>query len=178
MLFAFLDDLGIALFISVIAIIYLIVSNGGYMNGDASMINEGFTKEMSVDRETSVRYSRVMANKADDSDLPAFINPAFDQDDVSDDMTDEALSSGKGGPRTVRKFYFFVFSLQNPKKLRTFELSRLSNVRALQTFERSSPPDFRTQGSFIHINSGQIFERDLVSSDSVAKSATQKRWVF
>ena len=47
-----------------------------------------------------------------------------------------------------------------------------------RSFERSSPSNFRTQGSFIHINSGKIFERDLVSSDSVAKSATQKPWVF
>ena len=46
------------------------------------------------------------------------------------------------------------------------------------SFERSSPSNFRTQGSFIHINSGKIFERDLLSSDSVAKSATQKPWVF
>ena len=42
-----------------------------------------------------------------------------------------------------------------------------------RSFERSSPLNFRTQGSFIHINSGKIFERDLVSSDRVAKSATQ-----
>ena len=28
-------------------------------------------------------------------------------------------------------------------------------------FERSSPSNFRTQGSFIHINSGKIFERDF-----------------
>ena len=47
-----------------------------------------------------------------------------------------------------------------------------------RSFERSSPSDFRTQGSFIHINSRKIFERDLLSSDSVAKSATQKPWVF
>ena len=45
-------------------------------------------------------------------------------------------------------------------------------------FERSSPSDFRTQGSFIHINSRKIFEHDLLSSDSIAKSATQKPWVF
>ena len=47
-----------------------------------------------------------------------------------------------------------------------------------RSFERSSPSNFRTQGSFIHKNSGKIFERDFVSSDSVAKSATQKPWVF
>ena len=47
-----------------------------------------------------------------------------------------------------------------------------------RSFERLSPSTFRTQGSFIHINSGKIFERDLLSSDSVAKSATQKRSVF
>ena len=45
-------------------------------------------------------------------------------------------------------------------------------------FERTSPSNFRTQGSLIHINSRKIFERDLLSSDSVAKSATQKPWVF
>ena len=43
-----------------------------------------------------------------------------------------------------------------------------------RSFERASPSNFRTQGSFIHINSGKIFERDLLSSDSVAKSVTQK----
>ena len=42
-----------------------------------------------------------------------------------------------------------------------------------RSFERSSPSNFRTQGSFIHINSEKIFERDLLPSDSVAKSATQ-----
>ena len=47
-----------------------------------------------------------------------------------------------------------------------------------RSFERSNLSNFRTQGSFIHINSGKIFERDLVSSDSVAKSATQRSWVF
>ena len=47
-----------------------------------------------------------------------------------------------------------------------------------RSFERSSPTNFRTQGSFIHVNSEKIFERDLISSDSVAKSATQKPWVF
>ena len=47
-----------------------------------------------------------------------------------------------------------------------------------RSFESSSPSNFRAQGSFIHINSGKIFERDLLSSDSVAKSATQKLWVF
>ena len=47
-----------------------------------------------------------------------------------------------------------------------------------RSFERASPSKFRTQGSFIHINSGKTFERDLLSSDSVAKSATQKPWVF
>ena len=47
-----------------------------------------------------------------------------------------------------------------------------------RSFERSIPSHFRTQGSFIHINSGKIFERDLVSSDSVAKSATQKTLGF
>ena len=47
-----------------------------------------------------------------------------------------------------------------------------------RSFERSSLSTSRTQGSFIHINSGKIFERDLVSSDSVAKSATQEPLVF
>ena len=42
-----------------------------------------------------------------------------------------------------------------------------------RSFVRASPSNFRTQGSFIHINSGKIFERGLLSSDSVAKSATQ-----
>ena len=47
-----------------------------------------------------------------------------------------------------------------------------------RSFERSSPSNLRTQGSFIHINRGKILERDLVSSDNVAKSAMQKPWVF
>ena len=48
----------------------------------------------------------------------------------------------------------------------------------LRSFERSSPLNFRTQGSFIHIKQQKIFERDLLSSDSVAKSAIRKPWVF
>ena len=44
-------------------------------------------------------------------------------------------------------------------------------------FERVSTSNFRTQGSFIRISS-TIFERDLLTSESVAKSATQKPWVF
>ena len=47
-----------------------------------------------------------------------------------------------------------------------------------RSFERASPSNFRTKGSFIHINSGKIFERDLLSSDGVAKSATRKPLVF
>ena len=47
-----------------------------------------------------------------------------------------------------------------------------------RSLERASPSNFRTQGSFIHMNSRKIFERDLLSSDSVAKFATQKPWVF
>ena len=62
---------------------------------------------------------------------------------------------------TAIEMHFVVFSLRNPK-----------------SFERSSPSYFRTESSFIHINSGKIFERDLLSSDSVAKSATQKPWVL
>ena len=42
-----------------------------------------------------------------------------------------------------------------------------------RSFERSSPSNFRKQDSFIHMNSGKIFERDLLSSDSVAKSAME-----
>ena len=53
------------------------------------------------------------------------------------------------------------YSLRNPKMFQTFE-----------------PFNFRMQGSFIHINSGKSFERDLLSSDSVVKSATQNPWVF
>ena len=45
-----------------------------------------------------------------------------------------------------------------------------SNVRAIQVFERKI--------LFSVLNSGTIFERDLRSSDSVAKFATQKTWVF
>ena len=47
-----------------------------------------------------------------------------------------------------------------------------------RSFERSSSSNFRTQGSFIHINSGKIFEHDLLSPDSVTKSATENPWVF
>ena len=43
-----------------------------------------------------------------------------------------------------------------------------------RSFECLSPSNFRTQGSFIQINSGKIFERDLHLSDSVAKSSKQK----
>ena len=47
-----------------------------------------------------------------------------------------------------------------------------------RSFECLSPSNFRTQGSFIHINSEKVFEHDLLSSDSVAKSARQKPFVF
>ena len=36
------------------------------------------------------------------------------------------------------------------------------------SFERASPSNFRMQGSFIHMNSKKLFERDLLLSDSVA----------
>ena len=52
-----------------------------------------------------------------------------------------------------------------------------ADILAKRSFERSSPSDFRTQGSLIHINSEKFFEHDLLSLDSVAKSATQKPWV-
>ena len=57
-----------------------------------------------------------------------------------------------------------------------FELATRNNNLVFEiprSFERSSPSNFRTQGSFIHINSGKIFERHVLSSDSVAKSAKQ-----
>ena len=60
--------------------------------------------------------------------------------------------------------------------LKTYQTDLVCEIS--RSFERSSLSDFRTQGSFIHVNSGKIFERDLVSSDSVAKSAMQKPWVF
>ena len=47
-----------------------------------------------------------------------------------------------------------------------------------RSFERASSSHFRTQGSFTILNSRKIFERDLLSSDSVAKSATQKTLGF
>ena len=50
---------------------------------------------------------------------------------------------------------FTVISWQNPK-----------NFRKDESF------NFRTQGSFIRINRQKIFERDLLSSDIVTKSAT------
>ena len=53
-------------------------------------------------------------------------------------------------------------------------LSQLVICEIPRSFERSSPSNFRTQGSFIHINCEKLFERDLLSSDSVAKSTTQK----
>ena len=45
-----------------------------------------------------------------------------------------------------------------------------SNVWVLQIFERKV--------LLSTLNSRKIFERDILSSDSVAKSATQKPWVF
>ena len=50
------------------------------------------------------------------------------------------------------------------------ESQEVSNVRALQIFERKVLSSIST--------SGKIFEGDLRSSDSVAKFATQKSWVF
>ena len=43
----------------------------------------------------------------------------------------------------------------------------------LRSFERASPSNLRTQGSFIRVNSRKISELDLLLSDSIAKSATQ-----
>ena len=81
------------------------------------------------------------------------------------DILDECSKNGavcRNTSQTVKlKLVYSVFVCEIPR-----------------SFERSSPSDFRTQGSFIHINSRKIFERDLLSSDSVAKSATQKPWVF
>ena len=45
-------------------------------------------------------------------------------------------------------------------------------------FKRVNSSNFQTQGSFIVSNSRTIFERDFLSSDSVAKSGTQKPWAF
>ena len=47
-----------------------------------------------------------------------------------------------------------------------------------RSFELASHSNFRTQGSFIHISSGKIFERDLLSSDSVAKSEVVSRMIM
>ena len=68
-------------------------------------------------------------------------------------------------------------SLNNSISSNSVEFQMLKDINLVceipRSSERSSPSNFRTQGSFIHINSGKIFERDLLSSDNVAKSATQ-----
>ena len=72
--------------------------------------------------------------------------------------------------------YDIIFSLHQIKSstLVDYHTVKLNLVCEIpRSFERSSPSNFRTQGSFIHINSGKSFERDLLSSGSVAKSATQ-----
>ena len=48
----------------------------------------------------------------------------------------------------------------------------ISVCKLPRTFECVSPSNFRTQGSFIRFNSRKVFEREVLSSDSVAKSAT------
>ena len=53
------------------------------------------------------------------------------------------------------------FSLRNHKKF--------SNLRALQIFEHKVP---------LSILNRKIFERDLLSSDNIIKSATPKPWGF
>ena len=50
------------------------------------------------------------------------------------------------------------------------KFQEFSNMRALRIFERKV--------LFSVLSSRTIFERDLCSSDSVTKFATQKSWVF
>ena len=75
----------------------------------------------------------------------------------------------------LKKFFYLISILMDSEIL-----DQLTNLvcEIPRRFERSSPSNFRTQGSFIHTNNGKIFERDLLSSDSVAKSAVQKPYVF
>ena len=81
-----------------------------------------------------------------------------------------AVCSDKHLPAFMRLCLFYFIVNATATMILVCEIPR--------SFERSSPSNFRMQGSFIHINSGKIFEHDLLSSDSVAKSATQKPWVF
>ena len=58
----------------------------------------------------------------------------------------------------------------NHNKARTSQIYKSWSLYSVceipRSFERASPSNFRT-----HMNSRKIFERDLLSSDSVAKSA-------
>ena len=58
----------------------------------------------------------------------------------------------------------------NPPSAQFVKSQEFSNVRALQIFERKVLLSI--------LNSRKIFERDLLSSDSIAKFATQKPWLF
>ena len=68
------------------------------------------------------------------------------------------------------------FSLQNPKKFWTCEPFKFSNARFFIHIKQYKT--FRTQGFLSILNSIKLFERDLLLSDSVAKSATRKSCVF
>ena len=46
------------------------------------------------------------------------------------------------------------------------------------SFERARPSNFLTQGSFIHLNSRKIFERDLLSSDTALQNLQRKNLGF
>ena len=61
-------------------------------------------------------------------------------------------------------------AFRKTESLQVAKSQEFSNEWAIQIFERNVPLSV--------LNTGTIFERDLLSSGSVAKSTTQKPWVF
>ena len=76
------------------------------------------------------------------------------------------------------KMYSYRVGNSEPKKCKGIKKCVIKKTITVckipSSFECASPSNFRMQGSFIHMKSRKIFERDLLSLDSVAKSATHK----
>ena len=70
--------------------------------------------------------------------------------------------------RKLRRL-LFTFQAENSNLAK----STILVCEILRSFERARTSKFPTQGFLSILNSRKIFERDLLSSDSVGKSATQ-----
>ncbi len=94
----------------------LVADGDEYNTEPYALSNDGFTREMCVDREPqdenhAKKHSKENLNHVQNNNgsaMPAsFVNPAFDKDDISDEELESSMAKPSSTrPRTLRKSVF------------------------------------------------------------------------